>query len=216
MKTFIMKKIIIILLSVIVLSSTYGQTVHDSAIITSVSIYEYGVPLTSCECNFINLFDNWPKWITNYQETTLLSYNYVATIKNNTDIKHYADLLNNWNSLVRSFSGYTSVKQNADTLIYNWERTFSCNPWNEIPDEIEKNPDSFKMFHAETESYFKIQKESFYNTVQIGDKVFAIRLKTRGQEYIHYVICRPEKNKIIFDNLFFGINEMSDRLEMYY
>jgi hypothetical protein len=212
-----MKQVIMILLLVMGTSLIYGQTIHNSDI-TDVSIYEYGVPLTSCECNFINLFDNWSKWITNYQETTFLSYDYETTLKDSTDIKHYADLLNSWDSLGRSFSGTTTyVRQNnSDTLTYKWKRIFSCHPWYEIPDEIDKNPNHLKMFKDEAESYFKTQKELFYNTVQIGDKIFAIHLKTGGQEYVHYAICRPKKNEIIFDNLFYNINEISDRLKIYY
>ena len=62
---------------------------------------------------------------------------------------------------------------------------------------------------------FKKMRESFRKTVQIGDKVYLIKLKIGGKKYDHYVICRPVENKIVFDNLFLGIVEMRDRIDKF-
>ncbi|MGV8138581.1 MAG: hypothetical protein AB2L20_25545 [Mangrovibacterium sp.] len=192
----------------------YGQIAHDPKW-DNVTIYEYGDSLTSCECNLENLFGNWPKWVTNYQETELVSYKYVETLKDSSRIEYYAVLLNNWNILGRRISAYYEEKGNADTTIYTRELYFYGEPLENIPEVIKKDPSKEPLYRSEWESNIKKMRESFRKTVQIGDKVYLIKLKIESREYNHYVICRPGKNKIVFDNLFLGIHEMRDRIDKF-
>jgi hypothetical protein len=192
----------------------YGQIAHDPKW-DNVTIYEYGDSLTSCECNFENLFGNWPKWVTNYQETELVSYKYVETLKDSSRIEYYAVLLNNWNILGRRISASHGEKGNADTTIYTRELYFYGEPLENIPEVIKKDPSKEPLYRSEWESKFKEMRESFIKTVQIGDKVYLIKLKIESMEYDHSVICRPVENKIVFDNLFLGIHEMRDRIDKF-
>ncbi|MGV8093036.1 MAG: hypothetical protein AB2L24_14355 [Mangrovibacterium sp.] len=192
----------------------YRQIAHDP-IWDNVTIYEYGDSLTSCECNFENLFRNWPKWVTNYQETELVSYKYVETLKDSSLIEHYAVLLNNWNSLGCRVSASHGEKGNADTTIYTRELHFYAIPMDNLPKEVKDDPSKEPLYRSEWESYFKTMRESFRKTVHVGDKVYLIRLKTEGTKYNHYVICRPGENKIVFDNLFLKIDEIRDRIDKF-
>lgn len=192
--------------------STYSQVSHNPKW-DNIPIYEYGIPLTSCECNFKNLFNNWNKWITNYQEIEPLSYRYLTTLKNSADIKYYGGLLNGWSSLGRSLSVSQSEEMDADTIIYNREIIFNFNPLNEIPNSIKSNPDSLDLYRSYIESILKYQKDFFEKTVQINDKVFVIYFKNKGKVYKHHVICSHKNNKIIFDTLLFDIYERRDRLD---
>jgi hypothetical protein len=58
-------------------------------------------------------------------------------------------------------------------------------------------------------------RESFQNTVHIGDKVYLIKLKMAGKKYDHYVVCRTRENKVVFDTLFLGIHEMRERIDKF-
>lgn len=189
-----------------------GQVAHDLKW-DNVTIYEYGDSLTSCKCNFENLFRNWPKWVTNHQETELLSYKYIETLKDSSLIEHYAVLLNNWDILGRRISGSYGEKGNVDTTIYTRELYFYGEPMENIPEKIKKDPFKEALYRSEWKSKFKEMRESFRKTVQIGDKVYLIKLKIGGKKYDHHVICRPGENEIVFDNLFLGIQEMKDRID---
>ncbi|WP_320167788.1 hypothetical protein [Mangrovibacterium marinum] len=192
----------------------YGQVAHEPKW-DNVTIYEYGDSLTTCECNFENLFRNWPKWVTNFQETELTSYEYVETLKDSIRIEYYAVLLNNWNILGRRISASHGEKGNADTTIYTRELYFYGEPMENIPEVIKKDPSKEALYLLEWESNFEKMRESLRKTVHIGDKVYLIKLKIEGKEYDHYVICRPGENKIVFDNLFLGIDEIRDRIERF-
>ena len=209
-----MKRQALPLVFLIISVVAYGQVAHDPKW-DNVTIYEYGDSLTSCECNFENLFRNWTKWVTNSQETELLSYKYVETLKDSSLIEYYAVLLNNWESLSRRISASYGEKGNADTTIYTRELYFYGEPMENIPEKIKKDPFKEALYRSEWESKFKKMRESFRKTVQIGDKVYLIKLKIGGRKYDHYVICRPVENKIVFDNLFLGIDEMRDRIDKF-
>ncbi|WP_159523823.1 hypothetical protein [Sunxiuqinia indica] len=209
-----MKRKVLPLVFLIVNIVAYGQVVHDPKW-DNVTIYEYGDSRTSCECNFENLFRNWPKWVTNYNETELLSYKYVETLKDSSLIEHYAVLLNNWKSLGCRISASYGEKGNADTTIYTREFYFFGKPRGNIPEKIKKDPSKEALYRSEWESNLKKMRESFRKTVYIGDRVYLIKLKIGSRKYDHYVICRPVENKIVFDNLFLGIDEMKDRIDKF-
>lgn len=209
-----MKRQILSFFFLIASVALHGQVAPDPKW-ENVTIYEYGDSLTSCECNFVNLFRNWPKWITNHQETALLSYKYIETLKDSDLIEHHAVIFNNWISLGRRISASYGEKGNADTTIYTRELYFYGEPMENIPKEIKKNPSKEALYRSEWESNFKRMRESFRKTVHIGDKVYLVKLKIEGKKYDHYVVCRPGENKIVFDNLFLGILEVRDKVDQF-
>ena len=194
--------------------AVYGQFAHDPKW-NNLTMYEYGDSLASCECNFENLFRNWTKWVTNYQETELLSYKHIETLEDISLIEHYAILLNNWGILGRRISASHGEKGNADTAIYTRELYFYGEPIEDFPEVVKKDPSKEVLYRSEWESNFKKMRASFKNMVLIGDKVYLIKLKIGGKKYDHYVICRPGENKIVFDKLFLGIHEMRDRIDKF-
>ena len=207
-----MKRQVLPLLFLIANFAVYGQVAHDPRW-DNLTIYQYGDSLASCECNFENLFRNWPKWVTNDQETELLSYKYVETLEDSSQIELYSVLLNGWESLGGRISGSYGETGNADTTIYTRELYFYGEPMDNIPENIKKDPFKEPLYRSEWEPKFKEMRESFRKTVQIGDKVYLIKLKIGGKKYNHHVICRPGEDKIVFDNLFLGIHETRDMLD---
>lgn len=206
-----MNRQILSIFFLIIGAATYGQVAHDPKW-DNLTIYEYGDSLTSCECNFENLFRNWPKWVNNHQKTKLLSYKYVETLKDTSLIKHYAVLLNNWDMLGCRISASHGEKSNSDTTIYTRELYFYGEPMGNMPKEIKRCPTKEALWRSEWKSNFEKMRESFREAVYRGDKVYLIKLKIERKKYDHYVICRPGENKIVFDNLFLGIHEMRDRI----
>ncbi len=210
-----MKRPVLVLFFLITgIAAAQGQVTHDTKW-DNVTIYEYGDSLTSCESNFENLFRNWTKWVTNYQETELSSYQYVETLEDSSLIEYYAVLLNNWESLSRRISAFYGEKSNADTTIYTRELYFYGEPIKKIIEELKKDPFKEALYRSEWESNIEKMRKSFRKIVQIGDEVYLIKLKIGGKEYDHYVICRPVENKIVFDNLFLGMREMRDRIDKF-
>jgi hypothetical protein len=194
--------------------ATYGQ-VEDNHKWDNVTIYEYGAPLTSCESNFENLFRNWPKWVTNYQQTELLSYKYVKTLEDSMLIDYYAEQLNNWKSLISRIKGSRGEKGNGDTTVYTRELYFYAKPVENLPKEIKNDPSKKALYQLEMNSTLKMMRKYFKETVHIGDKAYNIKLKIDGKEYDHYVICRPTENRVMFDNLFLRIHEMREDIVKY-
>ncbi|PCH70287.1 MAG: hypothetical protein COC06_05210 [Bacteroidales bacterium] len=192
--------------------ATYGQ-VESNTKYDNISIYEYGLPLTSCEANFKNLFNNWSKWINNSDQTELLSYKYVETLKDSTLLDHYSEKLNNWKSLDRRVKSSFSETGNGDATIYTREFFIHISNVDDAIDKLNLNAANNKICRLEWKSIFKMRKKFFINLVHIGDKVYNIRMKINNREYDHYVICRPGDNKVVSDNLFLGITVIRDRLD---
>ena len=53
------------------------------------NLFEYGEPLTSCEVNLKNLFNNFPKFVKNANNIDLLSYKYIGIIKNRKEARNF-------------------------------------------------------------------------------------------------------------------------------
>ena len=191
----------------------YGKS-HDPKW-DNVTIYEYGDSLTSCECNFENLFRNWSKWVTNHGETVLLSYKYVETLNDRGMIDHYSVSLNIWESLYSRISHSYSESGNSDTTIYARELHFHVESPDNIPEEVKKDTNKGFLYRSEWEFIFQIMRDNFQKNVNVGDKVYLIELKIGGKKHDHYVICRPGENKIVFDHLFLGIHEMRERIDKF-
>ena len=169
----------------------------------STSIYEYGSPITACETNFENLFNNWGKWVTNSKETTLISYQYVATLHNKKELKDYSKKICNKNILLKSTSGSTRMENNVITknlFIYIMPHHLAMQS---MKPKVGKEKDGLEI---------KDIQQFFMNQVQIEDKVYKIVLQTKGKTYNHYVVCRPSNNKIVFDMVFMGIKESENQI----
>ena len=207
-------KQIILFLFLILSLRTYGQALNSHKW-DDVTIYKYGTPLTSCESNFDNLFNNWPKWITNYQQTKLVSYKYIETLEDSILIDYYAEIVINWKTLWCEISGQHEEKSNADTTIHIRNLYFYTKPFVNIPKRIKNDPSKMALYRSEINLGIKMMREHFKKTVHVGDKVYNIKLKIGGKEYDHYVICRPGENKVVFDMFFLGIHEMRETIDKF-
>ncbi|MFD0988705.1 hypothetical protein ACFQ1R_01235 [Mariniflexile jejuense] len=194
--------------------TVFGQ-ISGNFKLDKITIYEYGSPLKSCESNFINLFANWSKWIINHNDTEFLSYEYIETIEDEKSKEYYSKKLNNINSLGRKLTDIVEEKINEIDTIYTRKLCIRLYPLNSIPEEMKNIAQvNKKKYFAELEEYLEIMNERFKNIVTLGDKVYKIKLKICQKEYDHYVICRPQENKIVYDNLFLAISEYRYRLNL--
>lgn len=201
-------------ITIILLASSifsYGQTPQNSKW-DNVTIYEYGTPLSTCENNFENLFRNWSKWITNYQQTEFVSYEYVTKLNDTTQIANYAKKMIRWESLMPKVRRTNREKVNADSSKISRELYFNTESLDNVFKMMKVDNTMKSKFRSEWESNLILMRTQFRNTVHIGDKVYSIKLKITGQTYDHYVICRPGDNRIVYDQLFLGISEVRDVL----
>lgn len=157
-----MNRYVLPLFSLIASAAAYRQVAPDPKW-DNVTIYEHSDSLTSCGCNFKNLFRNWPKWVTNYQETELLSYCYVEILNDSALIDYYSLLLNSWESLYPRISHSYTESGNADTTIYARELHFHGESPDNIREEVKKDPNKGFLYRSEWESNFKIMRENFKN-----------------------------------------------------
>lgn len=198
-----------LLLFLVISFLTYGQVTHNPEW-DNISIYEYGGTLDSCECNFENLFRNWDTWITNHEETKPVSYSYVETLKDVNRIDYYAALMCRWTATDFSLSSSTSQSSNGEMDTYM--RKFHVRPgsfkdlFESLSEEQKKDSLKLSLFTASIEDIIEQQKEFFKKNRYVGDKVYLIRLKSNKKVYDHYVICRPEENRIVSNDALLRIN----------
>lgn len=206
-------KNIFLLFSLTVCISTYGQVTHKSGQ-DEVSIYEYGEPLSTCESNFENLFRNWDTWITNHEEIKPISYHYVETLKDNSRIAYYTDLLYSWTATEISLSGNNSIYLNGEMETYTNEFHVRPGTFKEVLDSLEqsKNSLSLDLFKVEIDSIIEFRKRYFRENICIGDKVYLVQLKKKRRIYDYYVICRPKENRIVANELL-QIRKMRKEIE---
>jgi hypothetical protein len=169
----------------------------------TVSIYEYGDSLNSCETNFENLFRNWTKEnITNADEYNLIGYSFVETIADTITINQYADLLFGNDALmssVRSGSSSGSHVKATSYLYFNMNTFFSfCDTTNKDVDVKLKMLKDFNQERDNMKTFFKM-------IVNRGDKVYAVFFRDKKRTYTNFVICNEKTNKVVCDNLFKNI-----------
>lgn len=187
-----------------------NENSHKGGIVT---IYEYGEPLTDCKTNFENLFNNWSKFVTNSQHTKLISYHYVTTLTDSSQVAHYAKLANNWKSLGAKVSGTTGEKGNGKNTIYT--RTFYLYPetFQQAVSGLSSNSTQKNYYRAKYQKAINIRRKNFKKKVQQGDKIYIIKLKVDGRKYNHYAVCRPSNHEIVYDPLFTQITGVKYRLD---
>jgi hypothetical protein len=170
------------------------------------NLYEYGKPITSCECNFENLFQNWNRQIiTNAHETQLISYEYVETIADTLHLKYYRKLFFGKNL----FGGIKmSMGSQSGSNVQN-DRFFYINTGYGFGFDAITGTYSHKQLKRYYEEVLNPLEEGFLTKgVHIGDKVYVIKIKltTLPEDYDRiynvYVICSAKNNRIVWDNVF--------------
>ena len=171
------------LLNFIIVCSVYGQ--HED-----YNIYQTGKSLTSCECNFKNLFDNWgPRFITTYDSISLISWNYVETLKDTSRVNFYVRKYMNPQQVYFNYSkNYMEHLDESNTVTRHYERKIKPNRI-EIPTGME----------TEYLYYMREMQEAFREIVKINDKVYTVTLEYSSVLYTIDAYCRPEENEVYFD-----------------
>ena len=153
------------------------------------NIYEIGKPLTSCDCNFENLFANFgPKFLTNHDSIQLISWNFDETMSDTLQINNFARKIFTPPFAMsevgrRSASTWNVTTQKRDKTNEFWIRYFAP----EAPMGMEKE---FQL------NSIKLQ-EGFKSLLKVGDKVYSIKLKYNNTEYELHAFCR--ENRIFYD-----------------
>lgn len=199
-------KLSILCIVVIVHIPAYAQTIDVRW--NSINIYEYGMPITSCECNFENLLYNWDIWIANNEETKLLSYEFVEQLEDTARIAYYANLMYSWNStgfIKKGRSGeyggvLTSQKRYREFYLFPTTFVENYDGALQSRDSIDR-----KEVEKEIEKEIEMVRKSLTEKIQIGDKVFLLKFQTKVKTYDYYVICDSKYNKIVFDTNLQGI-----------
>ncbi|MDR2423441.1 MAG: hypothetical protein LBD59_01800 [Prevotellaceae bacterium] len=193
----------IILVSVACINvNVYSQEIEDIGR-KEVNMYEFGIPVTSCDCNFENLLFNWRYWITNHKETKLLSYEYVEQLINADKIAYYAKLMSNWESTMFNISRRNGREKQSNFFRGNIIREIKVVPttYNEvlqsIPKEILADSAKMKASKKELDKEMEMRRVIFEKEMQEGDEIFLLKFETKKKIYDYYVVCRPGKNKIV-------------------
>lgn len=184
-------KTLILALFLIFGTCIFGQAQDNLR--AEVCIYDYGVPITSCENNFENLAQNWNKWIANRDELQLLSWKYVETLKNKKRIAYYAELMFNTETSTTTVGhgngGYQWDDGQSVQHRFAWRVDMRT-----IPEFLEpyKAQDNFAERKAMVAKEFQEIKEAFISEAQIGDKVYRLKFKKNDKIYDYYVVCSPK------------------------
>jgi hypothetical protein len=198
-----MKKFFLIFsISFIAISFCYAQTEVST-------LYNTGKPLTSCECNFENLFANWgADYVTNHDTIKFISYAFVETLSDSARILFYIEESVSLDTPLFGTKGRSyyegepgDLKKRMEYYVYpeTLRPRFDSIP--ESKRELAKN---------EWNKMLKLNKEYALPLINIGDKVYVVKFKSGDKIYEKYVICNPKKNTIVFDHLFLGRQKMGE------
>jgi len=173
---------------------------------STFSIYEYGDKLTSCETNFQNLFKFWiPKYITNANETKLITYQFVEELKDTKQITKYIDLLTSTDNLIGSTkmsNGVVYDKKNQKRKYGYYYRYIETFEQLNSRARLEKEPELKKEVFINTQEQIA---KGLRRDLRIGDQIYVIKIQKGNKLYDNYVVCDPKTFKVKFDNLFWGI-----------
>jgi hypothetical protein len=181
-----------------------------------ISLYEFGQPITSCDCNFQNLFRNWTdQFISNLYDTRLVDCKYAGIIEDSIMLNQYAEKLTDKNVL-RYRIGELDLAP-LDTSVHiptSGTRNFHTGTTQEnvekiamqgmtpvqIAEKIVKK-DMTPPSQIDT-LYLQSWRAAFPQKVHIGDHVYMIYMKISGKDYINYAICSAQNHRVVWDNLF--------------
>jgi len=120
---------ILLFISIGAHSQTKPDSITNLILGNPIPIYEFGMPLTSCETNFENLFKNWnPGNVTNAREYELLDFSFVETIADSVKYSYYRNYFSGGEPVycsVASFSSSSSKLKKLNGKIYNEETEIS-------------------------------------------------------------------------------------------
>jgi phage protein U len=185
-----------------------------------ISLYEFGQPVTSCDCNFQNLLRNWTnQFITNLEDTRLVTCKYIGIIEDSVMLNHYAEKLTDKNVLryriaetenrmmSRNRYFYTGTTQEniekiaMQGIMFPLYTKMLMQGMRSIP--IDKKMMKKGMPPAQIdELYIQPWRATFPQKVHIGDHVYMIYMKILGEDYINYAICSAQNHRVVWDNLF--------------
>ena len=177
---------------------------QDKGYIVGRNLYEFGEPLTTCEANFRNLFNNWNGTnITNIEDYSLINFAFVETIKDSSAIEFYSKLLTDDKSLAGSVKkgSYSSFKDNISTK--RFEQFFSFVTFASLTKITDSTPPaeiSRRLKGLEQER--KLMRYGLKHLISAGDKVYVIFFKDKQQIYTTFVICSGKTNEVIYDVVF--------------
>ncbi len=206
-----MRKILFILVSM-TCTTVHSQN-SENVNWNTINIYELGIPITSCDCNFENLLYNWNKWITNHEETKLLSYEYVEQLLDTTRITYYAKMKCNWNSTGFNKSSKSGFTKEVHYRELNIIPTTFMEIIKKIPEEIVKDSVKMALGKQEIENELEMMRQIFMQNVKLGDRVYLLKFKTKTRIYDYYTVCRSSDNKVIQSDFFSNINERWENLK---
>ncbi len=182
----------------------------------TINIGEFGMPVTSCECNFENLLFNWNKWITNYETAKLLSYEYVEQLQDTARIAYYSKLKYDWSSTILNKGGKSGFKNGVSFKeVYIVPATFADIIEN-IPTEIAKDSVKMTFGKQEVEQELTIMRQGFEQDVQLGDQVYLLKFQTKAKIYDYYVVCRHTDYRIIPSDFLSRINEQWEDIKKFH
>jgi hypothetical protein len=160
-----------------------------------INIYEFGMPVTSCRCNFENLMYNWKKWVINNKETELLSYRYVETLTDAAKITRYATLMFSWEATLFSTWEKSYGSSDKDKTEYKKEIGYVPVTYAEhmknVSECMAKNADKIKLARKELERELDNLRTTIASEMQFGDEVYLLQFMTKERVYDYYVVCRP-------------------------
>ncbi|MDR2563379.1 MAG: hypothetical protein LBC98_05485 [Prevotellaceae bacterium] len=200
-----MKKTVLII-GLCINVNLYSQEVEDVPQHISqkdINMYEFGMQVTSCDCNFENLLFNWRYWVTNHEETKLLSYEYVEQLKSADRIAYYAKLMSSWESTMFGIGKSTATNSPSNLLrgSITVEITVVPSTYNEvlqgIPKEILADSAKMKLGIEEIKQQIEYNRLVLEDKMQEGDEIFLLKFEAKKKIYDYYVVCRPGENKIL-------------------
>ncbi|WP_159523827.1 hypothetical protein [Sunxiuqinia indica] len=172
----------------------------------SLNIYEFGEPLTTCEMNFKNLFNNWNNDnITNADDFTLVNYSFVETITDTSSIELYSKLLTENKSLLGIVKNSLFSTSTVNTSSIVFAQSFSIKTFGSLCDTTNSSPSKATQIVNAFEQERERLKMAFKTFVKTGDKVFVVFFKDSGQIYTSFVVCSSTTKKVIWDNVFLNI-----------
>jgi len=177
-----------ILICIAVLFLSGNLQAQDST--RTTTLFEYGEPLKSSEANFRNLFQNFPKFVTNANKgIELLSYKYVTRIRNQQQIKRYLKK----NTKVYMVDGGTSIVWGVGTDSTQIEKSFI---------RIDFQPE-----HQVNNTFLKDLKEklkTLANKIHQGDEVYVLNFTVDYNLYEFYMFVNPTTRVLLTEGNFLG------------
>jgi len=187
--------------------TTYYNGVKTNWGVSNATIYEEGLPLTSCEMNFKNLMANWNESIvTNASEYEIISYSFVGTVPSKDSLEWFCEQFIGDDYLTSRTGGHTNFTTNRFSTDEIRVQT------------INVHYASARLQKSDTSTYTDLMREQRladwqYQLNQIkktlwlkiapGDSIYSLNFKDyRNVEYSTSVICNSLTKRVVWDPVF--------------